>query len=493
MATPVILPKLGNSVESSIISRWLKRKGEPVTLGEPLFEIETDKTTQQVDSPASGSLLDVYFAEGEDVPVLTTIALIGEVGEVVPHPPTPSPTRGEGGKVVPHPPAPSPTRGEGGKRESVEASPRHPVTPSLPPVGVSPRARNLAARKGLDLAGVPGSGPGGRVIERDVQAALAARPTLTPLARAMVERGEYVPPEQGSGVGGRITSKDLQAGQAPLHLPPSTGGGPEMRAAVSRPQWTGGGSDVGSTVPLPPLAGGGRVVPGDDFERVPLTNVRRIIAERMLASLQTTAQLTLNSFADARAIQAYRKRLKGSADELGLRDVTVNDLVLFAVSRTLPQFPDVNALFTGDALLQARRVHLGFAVDTPRGLLVPVIRNADSLSLREMSQAARRLGQAATQGKVAPDELQGGTFTVTNLGALGIETFTPVLNPPQVAILGVGSIHLKPVEVDGDVQFIPHIALSLTINHQVVDGAPGARFLQALARNLANLDLLLAV
>lgn len=464
MATPVILPKLGNSVESSIISRWLKRKGQPVTQGEPLFEIETDKTTQQVDSPASGILLDVYFAEGDDVAVLATIAMIGAAGE------------------APLPPAPSPTRGEGEERESDEASLRHPVTPSLlptegegepaphlvtsspSPVGVSPRARNLAARKGLNLAGVPGSGPGGRVIERDVQAALAARPALTPLARAMVETGEYVAPGQGSGVGGRITSKDLQAGQAAAAAP------------------------VPSAMQSVPAA-----APSDDFERVPLTNIRRIIAERMLASLQTTAQLTLNSFADARALQAYRTRLKASAEELGLREVTVNDLVLFAVSRTLPQFPDINALFTGDALLKARRVHLGFAVDTPRGLLVPVIRNADALSLREMSQVARRLSQAAADGKVAPDDLQGGTFTVTNLGNLGIETFTPVLNPPQVAILGVGSIHLKPIDVNGDAQFIPHIGLSLTINHQVVDGAPGARFLQALARNLANLDLLLAL
>ncbi|MFN8472586.1 MAG: dihydrolipoamide acetyltransferase family protein [Anaerolineae bacterium] len=457
MATPVILPKLGNSVESSIISRWLKRKGESVTQGEPLFEIETDKTTQQVDSPASGILLDVYFPEGEDVPVLTTIAAIGEVGDVLQvAPPTPSGS-------VPHPPA-SPTRGEEEKTESSAGVTPSPVDgESQRGVGISPRARNLAARKGLDPSGLPGSGPGGRVIERDVQAALAARPTLTPLARAMVEKGEYVAPGQGTGLGGRITSKDLQAGQA--------------APTISAPAPT----------PTPSAA------PGDDFERVPLSNVRRIIAERMLASLQTTAQLTLNSFADARSLQAYRKRLKGSAEELGLREVTVNDLVLFAVSRTLPQFPDVNALFTGDALMKARRVHLGFAVDTPRGLLVPVIRNAESLSLREISQTSRRLSQAALQGKVAPDELQGGTFTVTNLGNLGIETFTPVLNPPQVAILGVGNIHIKPIDVDGDVQFIPHIGLSLTINHQVVDGAPGARFLQALARNLANLDLLLAM
>ena len=248
MATPVILPKLGNSVESSIISRWLKRKGEPVTQGEPLFEIETDKTTQQVDSPASGVLLDVFFAEGEDVPVLTTIAAIGEAGEASPPPVHGGSQTG----AVPHPPTPSPTRAEGEKRDSAEPSPRHPATSSpseTPPrvdggsrrgVGISPRARNLAARKGLDLAGVQGSGPGGRVIERDVQAALAARPTLTPLARAMVEKGEYVAPGQGTGLGGRITSRDLQTA-APLHLPPSTGGGPEAAAPASLPPLAGAG------------------------------------------------------------------------------------------------------------------------------------------------------------------------------------------------------------------------------------------------------------
>ncbi len=220
--------------------------------------------------------------------------------------------------------------------------------------------------------------------------------------------------------------------------------------------------------------------------------MRKVIAERMLASLQTTAQLTLNASADARGILAFRKRLKASPDSFGLQQVTINDLVLFAVARTLPHHPDLNAHFSGDTLTKFKAVHLGLAVDTPRGLMVPVIRNAHQLSLKQISQEAKRLAAACQERRVTPDELSGGTFTVTNLGSLGIESFTPVLNPPEVAILGVSAISLKAVEIDGDVQFVPHLGLSLTINHQVVDGAPGARFLQALAQGLKDIDLLLA-
>jgi pyruvate dehydrogenase E2 component (dihydrolipoamide acetyltransferase) len=209
--------------------------------------------------------------------------------------------------------------------------------------------------------------------------------------------------------------------------------------------------------------------------------------------VQTTAQLTLNASADARALQEYRKRLKGSVESLGLQKVTINDLVLFVVARTLLQYPELNALFMDDAIHLYKNVHLGVAVDTPRGLIVPVIRNANALSLRQIAQESGRLADACLSGNVSPDELNGGTFTVTNLGILGIESFTPVLNAPQVGILGVGNINLKPVEVNGDITFIPHLGLSLTINHQVVDGAPAARFLQTLSQNLAQLELLLAL
>ena len=209
--------------------------------------------------------------------------------------------------------------------------------------------------------------------------------------------------------------------------------------------------------------------------------------------MQSTAQLTLNASADARALLAYRQDLKISAESLELREITVNDLILFAVSRTLTEFPPLNALFTGDAISQYRDVHLGFAVDTPRGLIVPVVRNANALTLKGISQETKRLATVCLEGNVSPDELTGGTFTVTNLGGLGIESFTPILNPPQAGILGVGNVNLKPVEIEGDVQFIPHIGLSLTINHQAVDGAPAARFLQTLSQRLAHFNLLLAL
>ena len=213
----------------------------------------------------------------------------------------------------------------------------------------------------------------------------------------------------------------------------------------------------------------------------------------MLASLATTAQLTLNSSADARALQEFRAKFKESPEGMGLRGVTINDMVLFAVSRALLEHPEMNAHFSGDMIRQFADVHLGLAVDTARGLMVPVIRNAHALGLRAMASEAARLAAACREGRITPDELGGGTFTVTNLGGLGVESFTPVLNPPQVGILGVGSIVPRAVKGEGgSVSFIPQIGLSLTINHQVVDGAPGARFLQTLARGIERFDLLLA-
>ena len=201
----------------------------------------------------------------------------------------------------------------------------------------------------------------------------------------------------------------------------------------------------------------------------------------------------MTASADARALQSYRRQLKTSDPALELQEVTINDLVLFAVSRTLPQFPDLNATFADGALTQSASVHLGFAVDTPRGLLVPVIQQAETLPLRQLAMRARTLATQARAGKLTPDQMSGGSFTVSNLGQFGIESFTPILNPPQVAILGVGGIDLKPVLVNETVEHIPHLHLSLTIDHQVVDGAPAARFLQTLCRNLAQFDLLLAL
>ncbi len=452
MATAIVMPKLGNTVESSIIVNWLKQEGDPIAEGDVLCEVETDKATLEVESTAAGTLLARFFDVGDEVPVMVNIAAVGEPGEEV------DPLRPDVMTEAEAPPAGADGNGkapisskEAKEAKEAKAPDASDVSDKASFVRISPRARGLADQKGMDIAGLEGTGPMGRIIERDIRAALTQRPRLTPVARAMVESGEFVAPEAGTGPGGRVTKRDLRpAAQAPTAEP-------------------------------------------DAVEVIPVRGVRKVIAERMFDSVHSTAQLTLNASADARALLEYRKRLKASDESLGLQRVTINDLVLFAVSRTLTQYPEMNALFEGDTITRHRRVQLAFAVDTPRGLIVPVIRGADRLSLKQTAAESKRLTAACQEGSVLPDELEGGTFTVTNLGALGIESFTPILNPPQVGILGVGNINLKPIQAEGEVAFVPHLGLSLTINHQGVDGAPAARFLQALSRNLAEIDLLLAL
>ena len=423
MAEAVVMPKLGNTVESAIILGWHVAVGDAISAGDLLCEIETDKATLEIESTASGILLAQLCAEGEEVPVLSNIAVVGSEGESI-------------AEFAPVSEGRPVTSGEGSD------GPTAPAPRKL--VMISPRARNLAQRNGLDFESIAGSGPGGRVIERDIEAALRGA-KVTPVAQAMLDSGDY---EVAAG-----HARDRPVSKADL-------------------------------VPVTAERSG---------KAIPLQGVRKTIARRMRESLQSTAQLTLNASADARALQGYRRRLKASDAGLGLSAVSINDLLLFAVSRTLPEFPALNALFENDVIYEQDEVHLGQAVDTDRGLLAPVIRRADSLTLKQLAVEARRLAEACRAGSVQPDELSGGSFTVSNLGALGIESFTPILNPPQVGILGVGSINLKPVQQDGDVAFVPHIGLSLTINHQVVDGAPAAHFLARLSTNLAQIDLLVAI
>lgn len=428
MAEAIVMPKLGNTVESAIILGWHVAVGETVSAGDLLCEIETDKATLEIESSADGILLAQLCAAGEEVPVLSNIAVVGSAGESIAE--FEPRSYSAGGEPLDQPKNPVEDRQGAGLAV---------------PIKISPRARHLAQREGIDYETIAGSGPDGRIIERDIEAALTEAPAkATPVAQAMLDSGDYKMVE-GHPRDRRVSKADLI-----------------------------------------------RVAGEGDVKALPLTSLRKTIARRMRESLQSTAQLTLHAAADARALQAYRRRLKASDDGLGMGAVSINDLLLFAVSRTLPAFPALNALFENDTIYQQAAVHLGMAVDTDRGLLVPVIRSAESLTLKQLSAEARRLAEACRGGKVQPDELSGGSFTVSNLGALGIESFTPILNPPQVGILGVGSINLKPVALDDEVTFIPHIGLSLTMNHQVVDGAPAARFLQKLSANLAQIDVLIA-
>ncbi|MDR2028484.1 MAG: 2-oxo acid dehydrogenase subunit E2 [Treponema sp.] len=474
MAHVLIMPRQGNTVESCIIVEWKVKEGDTVSADTAICEVETDKATFEVPAGEQGLVLKLLRAGGEDVPVLEPIAVIGQAGEdwaaalgkadagSVPvsaspggEQSAPMPASGGQGPNIAEPAAPSWGQGPNAARMPGERLP------------VSPRARNLADKEGISPAGIPGSGPGGRIIERDIAAALQSGPALTAAARADLRgnggaAGGSLPPE-GSGLAGRITAGDL-AGAG------GTGAAKPAAAEKAPPR-------------IPDLGEGG-------VTETPIKGIRKLIADRMFQSLAESAQFTLNAAAPAVRLQELRARMKGSGESLGLSNITVNDLVLFAVSRTLPRFPFMNAHKIGDTLKTFERVHLGMAVDTPKGLMVPVIRNANLLSLRQISGEAKRLASACQNGGIGPDELSGSTFTVTNLGSLGVSGFTPVLNAPEVGILGVCGIELKPLAgTGGEVSFLPHISFSLTINHQVVDGAPAARFLKALGDTVADIDL----
>lgn len=443
MATIVVMPQLGNSVESCIIVEWMIAEGDTVAVDQTLASIETDKSTMEVPSTAEGTVLKLLWEEGDEVPVKDPLLIVGEPGEdisgLVP-----------GGDAAPAEAAAAPAEQAAAPEAAAPAFATERATGA-----VSPRARALAASNGVDASAIAeGSGPHGRVIERDVAAAIAAGPVLTSAARAA-----GVSAAEGTGIGGRVSVAD--AGRAPEAAP---------AAAVAAPA---AAADF----------------PGASTS-APLKGVRKVVAKRMMESLTSTAQLTLNTTANAAGILAMRKKLKNADEALGLNKITLNDLVCFAVSRTLLKYPAFNTHLEDGVLTEFEQVHLGFACDTPRGLLVPVIRSAQALGLKAFSDEAKRLAGGAIDGSLSPDFLSGGTFTVSNIGSFGIETFTPVINLPQTAILGVGAITPRPtVAADGTIGVEQRLNLSLTIDHQVIDGADGARFLRDLVAAIENIDV----
>ena len=443
MATIVVMPQLGNSVESCIIVEWMIAEGDTVSVDQTLASIETDKSTMEVPSTAEGTVLKLLWEEGDEVPVKDPLIIVGEPGEdisgLVP-----------GGDAAP---AEADAPAEQAAAAPEAAAPAFATERATG--AVSPRARALAASNGVDASAITeGSGPHGRVIERDVAAAIAAGPVLTSAARAA-----GVSAAEGTGIGGRVSVAD--AGRTAEAAP---------AAAVAAPA---AAADF----------------PGASTS-APLKGVRKVVAKRMMESLTSTAQLTLNTTANAAGILAMRKKVKNADEALGLNKITLNDLVCFAVSRTLLKYPVFNAHLEDGVLTEFEQVHLGFACDTPRGLLVPVIRSAQALGLKAFSDEAKRLAGGAINGTIAPDFLSGGTFTVSNIGSFGIETFTPVINLPQTAILGVGAITPRPtVAADGSIGVEQRLNLSLTIDHQVIDGADGARFLRDLVAAIENIDV----
>lgn len=445
MATLVIMPRQGQSVESCIITEFNKKVGDTVEVGDVLFSYETDKSSFEEPAPAAGKILAIFREEGDDVPCLENVLVIGNDGEDISafipkdqDAAVAEPAKAEAAAPVEEKSAPA--------VETVTA-----ISATEGVGSISPRARLLAEKTNADLLKAVPTGPNGRIIERDVQRLVDLGLTVSAAAKS-----SYTVPVEGSGINGKVMLGDLNA--------PATVVKADIPAAT-------------------PVAA---------YEDVKLSNVRKVIAKSMHASLSNMAQLTLNSSFDATKLMALRASLKSGAEKLGLGNITLNDMVLFAVSRVILNHKDLNAHYMDDFIRYFNTVNIGIAVDTNRGLLVPTVFGAEKLSLNELSVAAKAVITDAQSGSINPDKLQGGTFTVTNLGSLGIESFTPVINPPQTAILGVDTITKRIKEVNGEDVVYPAMGLSLTFDHRALDGAPAAKFLKELCFALENFDLLLA-
>ena len=494
MAIPILMPRQGQSVESCIISEWFVKKGDTVKEGDKLFSYETDKAVFEEESKVSGVVLDIFFPEGEDVPVLTNVSVIGDTGEDYSEfIPGNDANNSRGAATTQKSDAFAPEESDVAPGSTTFASGDNPAVQgqqeNLPasqfasavfrpeqaggkPVAtgtefISPRARNLAEKAGVDIRFAVPTGPNGRTIERDIR----LLQQQGHLVNAGAKEGYMIfgQPVSGSGLSGRITTQDLQSITAQSQSQ-------DMSAEQANAVWT-------ASAPTTPIAA---------YRDVRLSNIRKVIGRSMHESLSQMAQLTLNTSFDATEIMRYRQQLKAGAEKSGLSNITINDILIYATSRILPKHGAINAHFLGDFIRHFTNVHMGVAVDTDRGLMVPTLMNANLKPLNEISIEAKELAKACQKGTINPDKLKEGTFTITNLGALGIESFTPVINPPQTAILGVNTVVQKVRENNGVMEVYPSMQLSLTFDHRAVDGAPAARFLKELKEALENFTILLA-
>lgn len=440
MATAVIMPRQGQSVESCIITEWKKKVGDKVSVGDVLFSYETDKSAFDEAATAEGTLLKVFAAEGDDVPCLETVCIIGNEGEDIS---SLIPKKEENSAA----PADAPAEE---KKEEAPVKVSEEATGTATAEGgrlkISPRARNLAAKTDADISKAVPTGSSGRIIERDVQKVLDAGLTVSAETSEKLLRGE------------KVIFAEPKAEE--FHIPAAA---PEAKTGYTDEK---------------------------------LSQIRKVISKSMHTSLTELAQLTLTTSFDASALVALRASLKTGGEAMGIGNITYNDMILFAVAKTLAtgKYKALNAnLIGGDTMRYFDGVHLGIAVDTERGLMVPTVFDAQKLTLSELAKQAKTLAADCQSGKANPDVLKGASFTISNIGPTGIESFTPVINPPQTAILGVCSLTKRIKEKDGAPVFYPCIPLSLTIDHRAVDGAPAAKFLSELVRNLENFNLLLTI
>ncbi len=396
MATRVDVPQLGLTMETGTILQWLKAEGDTVEKGQPLVVIQTDKVEYEVEAPVAGTLLKIAAREGTELPVGSVMGLIGRPGEDVAGVPGAAPTAAAEPRTARQAPAPA-----------SQAAPPTPTPVRAPGerVKISPVAKRLAQDHGVDIHGLTGTGPEGRIVREDVERAIAAK----------------------------VPSAERQ-------VPSPTSG---------------------SATP----------------ESVPLTGMRKAIFDRMGQSWREAARVTL--FADADVTDLVRLRQTKAAEwerRFGLKP-SYNDLIHLAVARALREEPRINCRLDGQAVRVRHEVNLSFAVDLGEGLVAAVIKDADKKSLGDLTRIARDLAERARAGKLAPDDMADGTFTVTNLGGLGVEAFTPIINQPQAGILGIGKILEKPVVLGGGIHVRSILTLSLVFDHRLLDGAPAAKFL----------------
>lgn len=412
----VKLPQLGQSVEEASIVRWLKAEGDTVAKGEPLLEVQTDKAEIECESPASGTLRKILLPTDVSVPVMTVIALVGEADE-------PLPDLAKYGQAAPASVAAKETPKTA---ETAKAS----APPAAEPGAraVSPRARRAAEALHVDPNVLRGTGAGGRVMESDVKA-YAASLNATPTAkRQAASSGVDISRVAGTGPRGKVTKADVSG------------------ARPSAP-----------------------TIPAGESRRVPLTPMRRIIAQRLADSKFSAPHYYVTVEVNMAAAVALRKGLPWKP--------SFNDIVMRAVALALVQFPAVNARWLGDAVEELGDVNLGFAVAMPTGLIVPVVRNAQAKSLQEIAQECKALTEKARIGKLLPDDYAGNTFTISNLGGFGVDSFTAIINQPDSAILAVGQIKDRPVVIDGGIQIRPIMKMTLSSDHRVIDGALAAQFM----------------
>lgn len=438
----VEMPKMGDTMEEGKILRWIKREGDPVKKGESLAEVETDKVNIEIEAFAGGVLRKILVPEGESAPIGAGIALIGTPDEPLPD--------GVGGGSAASTASTASSSTSSGAQPAASATATTPVKNTVPMaptatavpsttttteangrVFISPLARRYAQEQGIDYAAIRGTGPNGRIIKLDVEAALA------------------------------------QAEQTAA---------PVMPAAPSTPV---------APIPLPELEPALPAVETGEAVEIPLTAMRRTIAKRLSQSMQTAPHFYVTSVIDTGKLAELRAQINAyAATDPAPVKVSFNDLIIKAVAKALLRMPQVNVSFAEDRLIQKKLVHVGMAVALEQGLIVPVIHNADSCGILDIARESRRLAEAARTGKLRPEDFSGGTFTVSNLGMFDVDSFTAVINPPESAILAVGSITPTPVVVDGQVVVRDRMKVTLSSDHRAIDGATAARFLQEVKRLL---------